>query len=218
MAQRNESLDRILVITPTYNEAENLAPIIKRLRDAVPSAHSLIADDNSPDGTGAIADRMAAEDPAIHVLHRPGKQGLAAAYLAGFAWGLERNYDVLVEMDADGSHAPEQLPDLLAQFSADISADTAVVLFVVDAKKEMALEVNGAKVYMVPLSEGMAWNELIDLLALEKSDFKGQSAADKVVTLYKAVLDYKPSKFPVVSVEEAMTASNGAKREMWGAV
>ena len=111
-----------------------------------------------------------------------------------------------------------QLPDLLAQFSADISADTAVVLFVVDAKKEMALEVNGAKVYLVGLSEGMAWNELIDLLALEKSDFKGQSAADKVVTLYKAVLDYKPSKFPVVSVEEAMTASNGAKREMWGAV
>ena len=69
MAQRNESLDRILVITPTYNEAENLAPIIKRLRDAVPSAHSLIADDNSPDGTGAIADRMAAE---ALVRSRPG--------------------------------------------------------------------------------------------------------------------------------------------------
>lgn len=114
MALRNESLDRILVITPTYNEAENLAPIIKRLREAVPSAHCLIADDNSPDGTGAIADRMAAEDPAIHVLHRAGKQGLAAAYLAGFAWGLDRNYDVLVEMDADGSHQPELLPSLLA--------------------------------------------------------------------------------------------------------
>ena len=74
MAQRNESLDRILVITPTYNEAENLAPIIKRLRDAVPSAHSLIADDNSPDGTGAIANRMAAEDPAIHVLASRGSR------------------------------------------------------------------------------------------------------------------------------------------------
>lgn len=109
-----ELLDRVLVITPTYNEAENLAAIIRRLRAAEPSAHLLVVDDNSPDGTGAIADRMAAEDPAIHVMHRAGKQGLAAAYLAGFEWGLERDYDVLVEMDADGSHQPELLPSLLA--------------------------------------------------------------------------------------------------------
>jgi len=110
MAERMELLDS----TPTYNEAENLAPIIRRLRAAGPSAHLLVVDDNSPDGTGAIADRMAAEDPAIHVMHRAGKQGLAAAYLAGFEWGLERDYDVLVEMDADGSHQPELLPSLLA--------------------------------------------------------------------------------------------------------
>ncbi len=113
MTERTEALDRVLVITPTYNEAENIEPIIARLREAVPTAHSLIVDDNSPDGTGAIADRMAAADDHIHVLHRPGKGGLAAAYLAGFAWGLDAGYDVLVEMDADGSHQPELLPEML---------------------------------------------------------------------------------------------------------
>ncbi|CAI9409555.1 MULTISPECIES: polyprenol monophosphomannose synthase [Aestuariimicrobium] len=103
----------VLVVIPTYNEAENIESIVGRLRTAVPVADVLVADDNSPDGTGAIADRLAKSDPQIHVMHRAGKQGLGAAYLAGFAWGLERNYDAIVEMDADGSHQPEQLPLLL---------------------------------------------------------------------------------------------------------
>jgi len=106
-------LGRILVIIPTYNERENITTIIQRLRAAVPEAHVLIADDNSPDGTGVIADDLAAADEHIHTLHRMGKEGLGAAYLAGFAWGLEHGFDVLVEMDADGSHQPEQLPLLL---------------------------------------------------------------------------------------------------------
>ncbi|MBC9730582.1 polyprenol monophosphomannose synthase [Streptomyces sp. TRM68367] len=105
---------RILVVIPTYNEVENIATVTSGLRSAVPDAHVLIADDNSPDGTGKIADEMAEGDDHIHVLHRPGKQGLGAAYLAGFRWGMERGYDVLVEMDADGSHRPEELPRLLA--------------------------------------------------------------------------------------------------------
>ncbi|MET8162323.1 polyprenol monophosphomannose synthase [Sphaerisporangium sp. NPDC005289] len=106
-------LGRVLVIVPTYNERENLPMIIERLRAAVPEAHLLVADDNSPDGTGEIADRLAAEDDHVHVLHRPGKQGLGAAYIAGFRWGLAEGFDVLVEMDADGSHSPEELPRLL---------------------------------------------------------------------------------------------------------
>lgn len=105
----------VLVIIPTYNEAGSLPGVVDRLRAAVPDAHLLVADDNSPDGTGRLADEMAAADDHIHVLHRPGKQGLGQAYLAGFAWGLNRGYDVLVEMDADGSHRPEELPRLLAQ-------------------------------------------------------------------------------------------------------
>jgi dolichol-phosphate mannosyltransferase len=105
----------VLVIIPTYNESESLPGVIERLRRAVPDADVLIADDNSPDGTGLLADDLAAKDSHIHVLHRAGKEGLGKAYLAGFAWGLERGYDVLVEMDADGSHRPEELPRLLAQ-------------------------------------------------------------------------------------------------------
>lgn len=104
---------RVLTIIPTYNELESLPKTLSRLRAAAPEVDVLIADDNSPDGTGRIADDFAAADPQVHVLHRAGKEGLGAAYLAGFAWGLEAGYDVLVEMDADGSHQPEQLPLLL---------------------------------------------------------------------------------------------------------
>lgn len=106
-------LGRILVIVPTYNERENVERITARIRAALPEVHILVADDNSPDGTGAIADRLAAADAQIHVLHRLGKEGLGAAYLAGFHWGLENDFDVLVEMDADGSHKPEELHLLL---------------------------------------------------------------------------------------------------------
>lgn len=107
-------MGRTLVIVPTYNEADNVAVIATRLRRAAPAADLLIVDDNSPDGTGEIAQRLAANDPGVHVLHRSGKQGLGAAYMAGFAWAARCGYDAVVEMDADGSHAPEDLPRLLA--------------------------------------------------------------------------------------------------------
>jgi dolichol-phosphate mannosyltransferase len=109
-----EDLGRILVVIPTYNEAANLPTIVGRLRTAVPAADVLVVDDASPDGTGKVADELARQDTAVRVLHRSGKQGLGAAYRAGFGWGLAHDYDVLVEMDADGSHLPEQLPRLVA--------------------------------------------------------------------------------------------------------
>lgn len=102
-----------LVIIPTYNELENLPLITDRVLKANPGVDLLIVDDNSPDGTGAKADELAAEHDEVNVLHREGKDGLLAAYRAGFAWGLERGYEVLCQMDADGSHAPEELPRLL---------------------------------------------------------------------------------------------------------
>jgi dolichol-phosphate mannosyltransferase len=104
-----------LVIIPTFNEIENLPLIAKRVHAAQPAVHILIVDDSSPDGTGELADRLAATDGAdrIHVMHRTVKDGLGAAYIAGFKWGLARDYAVLVEMDADGSHAPEELHRLL---------------------------------------------------------------------------------------------------------
>ena len=129
---------RVLVIIPTYNERENVEPIIERVHAAAPAAHILVVDDASPDGTGRIADKLAEADERVHVLHRAGKAGLGAAYIAGFDWGLAagggaptvspgalastaEQFDVLVEMDADGSHAPEQLPRLLAGLdSADL--------------------------------------------------------------------------------------------------
>jgi dolichol-phosphate mannosyltransferase len=104
----------VLVAIPTYNEAQSVERIVGRVRAAVPDAHVLVIDDGSPDGTGEIADRMAAADAQVHVLHRTAKQGLGAAYVAGFRWALERGYRTVVEMDADGSHQPEELPRLLA--------------------------------------------------------------------------------------------------------
>jgi dolichol-phosphate mannosyltransferase len=104
---------RVLVCVPTYNELDNLPVIADRLHAAVPDAHLLVIDDGSPDGTGRLADALAAEHDWLHVLHRTSKAGLGAAYVAGFAWARDRGYDVVVEMDADGSHAPEELPRLL---------------------------------------------------------------------------------------------------------
>jgi glycosyltransferase involved in cell wall biosynthesis len=124
-APGNRPSQRVLVIIPTYNELENLPVIHRRLKDACPHVHLLIVDDSSPDGTGQLAEELAAADAGrTHVMHRTAKDGLGAAYLAGFAWGLSRDYSVLVEMDADGSHAPEQLHRLLD--AVDEGADLAI--------------------------------------------------------------------------------------------
>ena len=121
--QTRPPIGRVIVLIPTFNERENLPLIVPRLRAAVPEADILVLDDSSPDGTGAVADQLAADDGQVRVLHRKSKEGLGAAYLAGFSWALDKGYDVLVEMDADGSHQPEQLPSLLAAL-----ADADVVL------------------------------------------------------------------------------------------
>lgn len=106
--------ERTVVCIPTYNERENLPIILRRLFDANPNVHALVIDDGSPDGTGALADEMAAADGRISVLHRSEKAGLGAAYRAGFAQAIADGAELIVEMDADGSHQPEQLPALLA--------------------------------------------------------------------------------------------------------
>ena len=107
-------LRRVAVLIPTYNERDTLPVIVPRLLEVVPEVDVVVLDDNSPDGTGAVADALAEGEPRVHVIHRPRKEGLGAAYLEGFAWALDRGYDAVVEMDADGSHRPEHLPDLLA--------------------------------------------------------------------------------------------------------
>lgn len=113
-ATRRAPLTRPVVLVPTYNERDNLAALVRRTRESVPWVQVCVLDDASPDGTGAIADELAAADEHVHVIHRPGKAGLGAAYLHGFEWALGRGYDAVVEMDADGSHRPQDLPLLLA--------------------------------------------------------------------------------------------------------
>ncbi len=114
---------RTLVVIPTYNERATLAELVDAALSAPVDVDLLIVDDGSPDGTGELADELAAAHAGVHVLHRPAKSGLGPAYRAGLGWGLERGYDVLVEMDADLSHDPAQLPDLVA---ATATADLAI--------------------------------------------------------------------------------------------
>lgn len=113
-------MSRTLVIIPTFNEALNIESIVGRVLDAQPTAHVLVVDDNSPDGTGDIAKTLTSGE-RVHLMRRAGKEGLGLAYLAGFHWAIDQGFDVLVEMDADGSHQPEQLERLLA--AVDDGAD-----------------------------------------------------------------------------------------------
>ena len=103
-----------LVVIPTYDERENVRPISRAIFRVDPDADVLFVDDNSPDGTGDLADSIATEDTRVHVMHRPGKLGLGSAYLDAFRWGLERDYEVILEMDTDLSHDPRYLPDFMS--------------------------------------------------------------------------------------------------------
>lgn len=114
---------KTLIIMPTFNEAENLPLILDSIHQVVPEVHILVVDDGSPDGTGDLADQRAADDERISVLHRQGKLGLGSAYIAGFKWGLERDYDLIGEMDADFSHDPKYLPTMIAALD---DADMAI--------------------------------------------------------------------------------------------
>jgi dolichol-phosphate mannosyltransferase len=113
MEESAAAAGRTVIVMPTYNERQNLEIIAGRVRESIPAADLLVVDDNSPDGTGDLADKLAETDQHIQVMHRTEKAGLGRAYVAGFSWALERGYDVIVEMDADGSHRPEDLPRLL---------------------------------------------------------------------------------------------------------
>jgi dolichol-phosphate mannosyltransferase len=123
MGESGAAVNRVIIVMPTYNERQNLEGMASRIRESVPDADLLVVDDNSPDGTGDLADKLAERDPHVQVMHRTEKAGLGRAYVAGFTWALDRGYDRIVEMDADGSHRPEDLPRLLA---AAGSADAVI--------------------------------------------------------------------------------------------
>jgi dolichol-phosphate mannosyltransferase len=115
---------RVLIITPTYNERDNLETFLSLVFGALPTVHVLVVDDNSPDGTGKLADEIASKDERVKVLHRPGKMGLGTAYLAGFRWALQDDYAIVFEMDTDLSHDPKYIPDFLR--AIDAGADMVI--------------------------------------------------------------------------------------------
>jgi dolichol-phosphate mannosyltransferase len=122
MADSAVGAGRVLIVMPTYNERQNLEIMAGRIRESTPDVDVLVVDDNSPDGTGDLADKLAEGDSHVQVMHRTEKAGLGRAYIAGFSWALERGYDAVVEMDADGSHRPEDLPRLLTAYENGAAA------------------------------------------------------------------------------------------------
>ncbi|GIH76852.1 polyprenol monophosphomannose synthase [Planobispora longispora] len=211
---------KVLVIVPTYNERENLPMIVERVRASVPEAHVLVADDNSPDGTGRVADGLAADDDHVHVLHRPGKQGLGAAYIAGFRWGLAEGYDILVEMDADGSHQPEELPKLLEAVAggADLAIGSRYVSGgkVVNWPASREFLSRGANVYTrmmlgMPVRDATAGFRAYRASTLEKIGLDGvesQGYCFQVdLTLRTARHGLRVAEVPITFVERTVGAS-----------
>jgi len=206
-------LDRVLVVIPTYDEAENIERIVRRLRAAVPSADVLVADDASPDGTGDLADKLATDDPQVHVLHRPRKEGLGAAYLAGFDWALERSYDAVVEMDADGSHRPEDLPRMLhALDDADLVLGSRWVPggHVVNWPRRRLLLSRGGNTYArlalgVPIRDltgGFRAFRRQTLLGLDLADVASQGYCFQVDLAWRAVrFGFRVVEVPITFVE-----------------
>ncbi len=122
MSEPGKLNERVLVIVPTYNEAQNIVPLLEKILQTI-AVDVLVVDDNSPDGTGRLVENLRLSSPRLHLLKRPGKAGLAAAYTAGFQWGLSQGYDILIEMDADFSHPPAALPALIGALA---DADAAI--------------------------------------------------------------------------------------------
>ena len=192
-----QASDRVAVIMPTYNERANIEAMVGRVRRAVPGADLLVVDDNSPDGTGEVADKLAAEDSHVHVLHRERKAGLGAAYIAGFRWALEQDYGVVVEMDADGSHLPEELPRLLdALAGADLVIGSRYVPggTVVNWPKRREMLSRGGNTYARLM------------LGITLKDATGGYRAYRAGTLRKIALDEVESQGYCFQIDLAMRA------------
>jgi dolichol-phosphate mannosyltransferase len=224
-------LGPVLVVLPTYNEAGNVESVVARVRAAVPHAQVLVADDNSPDGTGKLADALASADDQVQVLHRSEKEGLGAAYLASFDWALERDFGVIVEMDADGSHRPEDLPRLLAALEgADLVLGSRYVPggAVVNWPKQRLLLSRGGNTYArlalgVPLKDitgGFRVFRRETLLGLDLESVASQGYCFQVDLAWQAVRrGFRVVEVPITFVERVhgtSKMSGGIVREaLW---
>jgi dolichol-phosphate mannosyltransferase len=220
-----------LIVVPTFNEADNVARLVEGIRAVLPLAHVLVVDDASPDGTGAIARQLARGNPQLHVLERAAKLGLGTAYVAGFAWGLERGFERFFEMDADFSHDPAYLPSFVA--ALDDGADV-----VVGSRGVPGGRVEGWGPVRHLLSRGGSWyarrilgvgvrdmtsgfkaysRRALELL--EIAEIRSNGYAFQVETTYRALQrGLQVRETPIVFVDRRVGASKMSLREVWDAV
>ena len=223
MGEGGAATGRVVIVMPTYNERQNLEIIAGRIREAVPDADLLVVDDNSPDGTGDLADKLAEVDPHVQVMHRTEKAGLGRAYVAGFTWALESGYDLIVEMDADGSHRPEDLPRLLAtsaQADAVIGSRYVPGGTVVNWPKSREFLSRGANIYNrimlgIRIKDATGGFRVYRAGTLRKIDLNGIDSAgycfqiDMTLRVLQAGLDI--TEVPITFVERELGASKMSK-------
>ncbi len=217
--------EKALVIVPTYNESENIAQIVPAILAQDPSLEVLVVDDGSPDGTGVVADGMAAADPRIHVLHRPGKLGLGTAYIAGFKWALSHDYALVFEMDADFSHPPERLPDFLRAIeNADLVLGSRYLnghvnvvnwpmsrLFLSYSANIYARAVTGLNVFDATGGFKCFRREVLEAIALD--DVRSNGYAFQIEMTFRAwKKGFRVTEIPIIFVDRTQGASKMSKR------
>lgn len=213
------NLGKVLVVIPTYNERENLPLIIAGVRAAAPEVHILVADDNSPDGTGEVADGLAASDQSVQVMHRANKAGLGAAYLEAFQWAKDNHYDVVVEMDADGSHSPTDLVKILAALTnSDVVLGSRWIKGgrVVNWPKSREMLSRGGNIYTrlwlgIPLRDatgGFRAYRMSALNSLDISKVESQGYCFQVDMAWRAVrADLRVTEVPITFLEREIGES-----------
>lgn len=226
-----DQLERALVIVPTYNERENLPRLVPMILEQDPRLEVLIIDDASPDGTGRVADRIAAEEASVHVIHREGKQGLGTAYIEGFRWGLERGYDLLFEMDADFSHDPSHLPQFLeAAGEFDVVLGSRYLhgrVTVVNWPMTRLLLSYGANIYArivtgLPVTDSTGGfkcfrRKVLETIELDRVGSEGYSfQIEMSLRAWRA--GFKLGEIPIVFADRDVGESKMSKRIIWEAV
>jgi len=220
---------KALVVIPTYNEKENLDPLLRQVFAQKLPIEVLIIDDNSPDGTGAMADELAAADPRVHVMHRAGKMGLGSAYVAGFRYALERDYDAVFEMDADFSHNPDSLPEFLRELeTADLVVGSRYLhgVTVVNWPLKRLILSYGANVYSrvitgIPIKDLTGGYKCFRRRVLESLDLsrvKSDGYGFQIEINYKAWRKgFRIKEIPILFVDRRAGESKMNRRIVWEA-
>lgn len=224
-------MNKALVIVPTYNEQDNLPPLIQRLLNLSRAVDVLVVDDNSPDGTGKIADDLAAKHPEVHVLHRTKKEGLGRAYIAGFNWALEQGYEFMLEMDADFSHNPDDVPRLIeaAEAGADCAIGSRYIggIRIINWPLPRLMLSKCAAIYVLyitgmPIADptgGFKCFTRRALLALKLNEIESNGYSFQIEMNHRLWRDgYKIIEVPIIFTERAQGHSKMSKHIVWEAL